>query len=71
MIKERKILSVPGSRSLTAQQARSAAARIKTSQPEVGSSASTEAARRRYLGHFGASDRQVGGGASGRHSRAR
>jgi len=67
---QRKILSVAGSRKLTAERVRSVAASIKGELASSTGTGSTMAAGRRYLGHFGTSDRRVTVGSSAR-SRSR
>ncbi len=53
IIKERKILSVAGSRGVSAAKARAAAERVKAEEPNLAQSAKMEKMKRRYLGHFG------------------
>ncbi len=70
-VKERKILKVAGSHTLSTERARAAAARVKDALPHFTKSANSATVGRRVLGHFGTSDRSTTASRAGRVSKAR
>jgi hypothetical protein len=70
-VKERKILRVAGSHTLSAERARCAAERVKGDLPHSTKLANSASVGRQLLGHFGTSDRSMSASRVGRVSKAR